>query len=430
MLPKFSSRRTQHVGELDLTQERSRYFPLCKMEPSRESQTIQANLFCDKTQGSSPDILGSGKTDTVEKPVNWDSVCKVGICAMEKKVKSAAMQEMLQSILSHGKNFLKIEVFTPETIFHRQAEDWPIVDVLISFYSVGFPLDKVLKYVELRQPQCVNDIGFQKILLDRRLVFCVLKNIGVSLPPHIFVNRDSPSKKEELYACLAQVTWKNSTLEKSMESLQNALNFNQTGETIRVGSHSLRMPFVEKPACADRHDIYIYYPSSMGGGVRRLFRKTADRSSEYYNPREDEKCGDVAQVRLDGSYVYEAFLDADVQQDVKVYCVGPHYAYGESRKSPVVDGVVERLPDGKERRFVTTLSAEESKAATAIVSGFRQFVCGFDIIRCKNRFFVIDVNGWSFVKGNEEYYREAGKYLATYILFLWSRPNCADILSS
>ncbi|GJQ09932.1 hypothetical protein GpartN1_g1723.t1 [Galdieria partita] len=389
-----------------------------------ESQTFQAKLPHEWHESLPVDRQQQSITTTLEMQPKWDRVCTVGICAMEKKVKSAAMQEMIQSILVYGNNLLRIEIFPLETIFNSRVEEWPVVDVLISFYSVGFPLDKVLEYVELRQPRCVNDIAFQKILLDRRLVFCLLKNLGVALPSHIFVNRDSASKKQELYSCLAQVSWMKSTLEMSVESLQNAQNFYQSGETIRVGSHTLHMPFVEKPACADRHDIYIYYPLSMGGGVRRLFRKTADRSSEYYVPREDEKCGDVAQVRVDGSYVYEAFLEADIQQDVKVYCVGPYYAYGELRKSPVVDGIVERLVDGRERRIATTLSTEEINTAAAIVSGFRQFVCGFDIIRCKDRFFVIDVNGWSFVKGNEEYYRQAGRNLATHILFLWSKLNC------
>ena len=48
--------------------------------------------------------------------------------------------------------------------------------------------------------------------------------------------------------------------------------------------HGIKLykPFVEKPINGDDHDIYIYYPPNLGGGHKRLFRKTKEYSSFYF----------------------------------------------------------------------------------------------------------------------------------------------------
>uniref|UniRef100_A0A8C2BG03 Inositol hexakisphosphate and diphosphoinositol-pentakisphosphate kinase n=1 Tax=Cyprinus carpio TaxID=7962 RepID=A0A8C2BG03_CYPCA len=320
----------------------------------------------------------------------------VGICCMMKKSKSKPMTQILERLCKF--EYITVVIFPEDVILSEPVEKWPLCDCLISFHSKGFPLDKAVSYAKLRNPLLINDLNMQYYIQDRREVYRILQEEGIDLPRYAVLNRD-PDKPDEC-------------------------NLVEGEDQVEVNGEVFLKPFVEKPVSAEDHNVYIYYPTSAGGGSQRLFRKIGSRSS-VYSPE--------SSVRKTGSYIYEEFMPTD-GTDVKVYTVGPDYAHAEARKSPALDGKVERDSEGKEIRYPVMLTAMEKLVARKVCLAFKQTVCGFDLLRANGHSYVCDVNGFSFVKNSMKYYDDCAKILGNIVMrelapqfqIPWSIPTEAE----
>ena len=397
---------------------------------------------------------------------------------MDKKVKSKHMEKILSKLKNFDE--FEIIIIPETIFFKEDIEKWPIVESLIVFFSSGFPFEKVNEYIKLRKPFLINDFEKQKIFWDRREIRKLLKKNDIPIPNSIVVDRgeiinndcdhqnntielnnsfevekmikeynkeykfkefeiinqltnleqsnesqindpaNEPSSIPDI-PCMEEIPINENSFdltddEEFLEENINNIKPNETfdkelieyNEYIKYKGKKIMKPFLEKPANGDDHNIYIYYPLSHGGGQKRLFRKTKNLSSLFYPDKNKIR-------RNNKSYIYEEFVQSD-GFDIKVYTVGEDYAHAEARKSPTLDGVVQRTIEGKEVRYPVNLTHEEKEIARKIVKIFGQNVCGFDILRGKNKSFVCDVNGWSFVKGNKKYYEDCAMQIRKIIL--------------
>ncbi|XP_069481272.1 inositol hexakisphosphate and diphosphoinositol-pentakisphosphate kinase 1 isoform X11 [Ambystoma mexicanum] len=366
---------------------------------SRDDETdfVESNMnldevdFCEEEDDEEDD---EDEEEEEESPPERQIV--VGICSMTKKSKSKPMTQILERLCKF--DYITVVIMSEEVILNEPVENWPICDCLVSFHSKGFPLDKAVAYSKLRNPFLINDLNMQYFIQDRREVYRILQQEGIDLPRYAVLNRD-PDKPDEC-------------------------NLVEAEDQVEVNGEIFPKPFVEKPVCAEDHNVYIYYPTSAGGGSQRLFRKIGSRSS-VYSPE--------TSVRKTGSYIYEEFMPTD-GTDVKVYTVGPDYAHAEARKSPALDGKVERDSEGKEIRYPVMLTAMEKLVARKVCLAFKQTVCGFDLLRANGHSFVCDVNGFSFVKNSMKYYDDCAKILGNIIMrelapqfhIPWSIPTEAE----
>jgi inositol hexakisphosphate/diphosphoinositol-pentakisphosphate kinase len=167
---------------------------------------------------------------------------------MDKKARSKPMGEILSRL---DETLFEVVFFGDDLIKNRLVEDWPEVDVLIAFYSSGYPLAKAEEYAKLRRPFVLNDLKMQWTLMDRRKVYDLLESSGIDVPRHVYVSRDG-------YVSTG-----------TGDGNREGGDIIEHDDHIEINGVVIHKPFVEKPVDADDHDIAIYYPTSAGGGCKK-----------------------------------------------------------------------------------------------------------------------------------------------------------------
>lgn len=157
----------------------------------------------------------------------------LGVCAMDKKANSKPMRQILNRL---NPDLYDITMFGDERILNDPIETWPVVECLITFYSSNFPIEKALKYIELRNPFLINDLHMNSVLVDRTQIYDMLESLDINVPKHVYCDRRPDPVTGEIP-------------ERVIEEYD---------DYIVIDGKKVNKPFVEKPFNAEDHNIYIY----------------------------------------------------------------------------------------------------------------------------------------------------------------------------
>jgi hypothetical protein len=156
----------------------------------------QSKLYFPADCGSSEFQEPDPQQNTQEPEPQQNKLIRVGVCCREKKMRSRPMQKIL-GWLAKVPAF-EICCMNDDMILNKPIEEWLRCDVLIGFYSYGFPLQKAIDYVEKYKPKQINDFAMQRVLWDRPSVLERLKKRGILVAKSYVVLRGDDAKRHEM----------------------------------------------------------------------------------------------------------------------------------------------------------------------------------------------------------------------------------------
>ena len=114
---------------------------------------------------------------------------------------------------------------------------------------------------------------------------------GIDVPRHVYMSRDG-------YVSVASGGGDGS----------GKYELEEQDDSVEINGVTIQKPFVEKPVDADDHSVHIYYPSSAGGGCKKLFRKIGNRSSSFHPEENSVRGGDASLFSCEPCFFFLVFL--------------------------------------------------------------------------------------------------------------------------
>jgi len=88
-------------------------------------------------------------------------------------------------------------------LLNKPIEEWHRCDVLIGFYSSGFPLEKARSYVDKYEPKMINDLREQHVLWDRSKIMEKLRQLRIPVAKSFVVLRGNDKERVERGECIS-----------------------------------------------------------------------------------------------------------------------------------------------------------------------------------------------------------------------------------